>query len=63
MTQDIFSIILGILNNQKIIEHHGDDDDDDDDEDDEDEDDDQWTPASLIKTLTWLSNAFYQSIL
>lgn len=38
MHQDIFSIILGILNNQKIIEHHGDDDED---EDDDDEDDDE----------------------
>lgn len=38
MTQDIVSVILGLLNNQKIIEHAGDDESDE--EDDEDKKDD-----------------------
>lgn len=34
MNQDIFSIILGLLNEQTIIENGGDDDEDDEDDDD-----------------------------
>lgn len=37
MTQDIFSIILALLNEQKIIEHHGDGDDDSDEEEEDEE--------------------------
>jgi hypothetical protein len=40
MNQDIFSIIVALMNEQKIIEHAGEDDDDDE-EDDDDKDDDE----------------------
>lgn len=35
MQTDIYSVILAIMNRQKIIEHGGDDSEEDDDDDDE----------------------------